>query len=86
MSLVAAQVLALAALAACGGSAEPAPASRTVEANAVLSGVVTRNGEPAEGVEIVVTAWPSDEILASLGDGVPVPTRDLARVSTDRNG
>lgn len=78
--------LALAGLAACGGPDGTAPISRAVDANAVLSGVVTRNGEPAEGVEIVVTAWPNDEILAALGDGEPVPTRELARVSTDREG
>jgi hypothetical protein len=74
--------LVLAALPACGGDDPP----RTVGEDAVLSGIVTRDGEPVAGLRVQVTAWPTDEVLETLGDGDPVPTQELGHVTTDRHG
>jgi hypothetical protein len=35
---------------------------------------------------VQVTAWPTAEVLEALGDGDPVPTQELGRVTTDRSG
>ncbi len=72
-------LLAVAGLAACGGAG-------TVERDALVSGVVTRDGEPASRVEVVVYAWPNDHFLNGLAEGEGFELQELTRVRTDRNG
>lgn len=57
-----------------------------VDVNAVVSGVVTRNGEPVGGLEVIAEVWPNDEVLASLVEGDMVPTMVAATAVTAGDG
>jgi hypothetical protein len=64
-------------------AAAPAP---TISEDGVVSGVVTSNGVAVAGADIIVTAWPNQDLLDKLGDGEAVPTKTVATGTTDGSG
>jgi hypothetical protein len=69
----------------------PQPAAAAASApiiseDGVVSGVVTSNGVAVAGADIIVTAWPNQDVLDDLGDGEAVPTKTVATGITDGSG
>lgn len=84
------------AVMAIGGTGATAPSataaaprsdvSSLVLADVALIGTVLSNGEPVDGADIVVIAWPNQTILESLGDDQRVETQVVATSKSDNSG
>jgi hypothetical protein len=68
----------------------PVPVSATLTASgqqdAVLSGVVVRDGVPVEGARVDVAAWPDSQVIDGMRIGQPADFHALPQVVTDEQG
>ena len=60
-------------------------ATQTVNASAA-SGVVTNNGRPEAGADVVLIAWPSQRVLDRVPEGGTAPLHILGAATTDEDG
>ena len=74
-------------------AASPAFGQTTSEGRAVAaandtaaSGVVTNNGRPEAGADIVLIAWPSQAVLDASPEGGTAPLHIVGTTTTDKDG
>ncbi|MEJ1092252.1 hypothetical protein [Microbacterium istanbulense] len=67
--------------------ASPAMADDASAVNPEFSGVVeSSNGVSLDGATVQISAWPSNEVLAALNEGDPVPMTPVGVGTTGRDG
>ncbi|WP_162907547.1 DUF4198 domain-containing protein [Allorhizocola rhizosphaerae] len=58
----------------------------SINAATMVSGVVTKNGQPVSGADVNAVAWPSTEVLAKLPAGAGFRQELVAQETTDAKG
>lgn len=91
MSVVAGALTLALGISLAAASAPPAEAAWSAsgadpENPSAIQGVVARSGVPVRGADVLVVAWPTQEVLDKLTDGEQVPTYSVANVKTDAAG
>lgn len=71
---------------ASGGEHETTALDVNVSADTVVTGVVTKDGKPVAGADVLLIAWPNDAVLDALADGERVNTRVVARDAANDAG
>lgn len=66
--------------------AQPALAQFHFSAETVVTGIVTKDGIPVSGGDVVAMAWPTDEILRDMDGGQTIEMMHVAHTTTGSGG